>query len=94
MTFELLINFDLGDFSLCQVLLGSNNLTKLESSVFKSVLEQMDATDIGFFTVEKSTAAYLLLPDFLFLTILPYLFKKILSSAIVTWPGYFAIISI
>ena len=42
---------------MCQVLLGSNNLTKLESSVFKSALEQMDATDIGSFTVDKSNTA-------------------------------------
>ena len=39
---------------MCQILLGSNNLTKLESSVFKSVLEQMDVTDIGYFSVDKS----------------------------------------
>jgi hypothetical protein len=38
----------------CEVRLGYNNLTKLESSVFKSVLEQMDATDVGYFSVENS----------------------------------------
>ncbi|XP_046651759.1 oplophorus-luciferin 2-monooxygenase non-catalytic subunit-like [Daphnia pulicaria] len=43
-----------GDFSVCEVRLGYNNLTKLESSVFKSVLEQMDATDVGYFSVENN----------------------------------------
>ncbi|EFX80577.1 hypothetical protein DAPPUDRAFT_318463 [Daphnia pulex] len=43
-----------GDFSVCEVLLGYNDLTKLESTVFKSVLEQMDATDVGYFSVENN----------------------------------------